>query len=635
MKTPLLSSWIKQVKLFLNNNRFPAKIVFLITGILSTIWILIRVIPKPQRAAYPCVKASAPWASAFIIYLMGLGGSVLSYKKFRQAISKSKYALAVVLFGTGITFTIISLSSNPSQITAAELGLPALRANEYIGEAKGIYPGRVVWVHDSSATNENCTNTDGDYWFQNTDQSVVEGMLNGAIKSIAGETDPYLAWNEIFKYFNNTHGKGLKGYTKGEKIFIKINLTTSCCGGWNNNTEKTSWLEHMDATPQLCLALLKQLVDIVGVAEEDIYMGDPYRIFHDVYWDMLHTEYPDIHYVDGNGYNGREQTAITSSDLLKFSDGLHSSRLPQAYVDATYLINMPCLKTHNEGGITLAAKNHQGSYIQPEEEGGYADGQSAMNMHYSLPANNQGHGKYRHLVDYMGHEHLGGKTLIYIIDGIWAGFNWEGIVEKWQMAPFNNDYPSSLFVSLDPVAIESVCYDFLLEEYSTKDANDQYPYIDGTDDYLLQAADESNWASGIVYDPEGDGIPLESLGVHEHWNNATDKQYSRNLDTGDGIELFSAESDYDFSFVGIDETSHQIGFNIVPQPANDYLQLIFDNDQTGHTNYAIYSIIGQVLRTGKLNDQSQIPISDLNPGTYVIKISTENNEFTARQFIVE
>ena len=30
---------------------------------------------------------------------------------------------------------------------------------------------------------------------------------------------------------------------------------------------------------------------------------------------------------------------------------------------------------------------------------------------------------------------------------------------------------------------------------------------------------------------------MPSLGVHEHWNNPQDKQYSRNLGTGDGIEL--------------------------------------------------------------------------------------------------
>ena len=42
---------------------------------------------------------------------------------------------------------------------------------------------------------------------------------------------------------------------------------------------------------------------------------------------------------------------------------------------------------------------------------------------------------------------------------------------------------------------------------------------------------------GTVYDPERDGTRLTSLGTSEHWNNATDKKYSRNLKTGKGIEL--------------------------------------------------------------------------------------------------
>jgi len=57
------------------------------------------------------------------------------------------------------------------------------------------------------------------------------------------------------------------------------------------------------------------------------------------------------------------------------------------------------------------------------------------------------------------------------------------------------------------------------------------------DNYMHEAALADNPPSGTVYDPEGDGTPLASLGVHEHWNNPVDKQYSRNLGTGDGIEL--------------------------------------------------------------------------------------------------
>jgi len=46
-----------------------------------------------------------------------------------------------------------------------------------------------------------------------------------------------------------------------------------------------------------------------------------------------------------------------------------------------------------------------------------------------------------------------------------------------------------------------------------------------------------NPPSGVHYYPNHDGGLSRSLGVHEHWNNAVDKQYSRNLGTGHGIEL--------------------------------------------------------------------------------------------------
>jgi hypothetical protein len=512
---------------------------FFILGLGSLLWFLIRVIPKPSRATYPCVRATAPLASAFVIYLLGITVSLFSLKKFRQAFRLSKYPMALLFIAGAALSAFITIPFSPG---TALSGVTEIQAdpNNPIGIAKGIFPGRVVWVYDRNATDSTMTNTAGDYWFQNTDQTTVDNMLSKGIRQLAGKNNINQAWNDIFNFYNENHGKGSVGYQAGEKIYIKINLTTSCCGNWSNQTNKTSWLDHMDTSPQICLALLRQLVNEAGVAQSDIYLGDPFRRFHDVYWDMLHTEFPDVHYMDGNGYNGREQTTLTSEAILKFSDGLNHARIPQEYVDAAYFINMPCLKTHNEGALTMGAKNHQGSIVA---DGDNAANQSAQYMHYSLPKNNQGYGKFRHTVDYMGHEQLGGKTLIYIMDGIWAGRNWEGIVEKWQMTPFNNDYPNSLFLSQDPVALESVGFDFLLEEYKNKAADIKYPYISGVDDYLFQAADSSYWPEGLQYDPEGDGTILPSLGVKEHWNDAENKQYSRNLKTGNGIELVLVNSD--------------------------------------------------------------------------------------------
>jgi gluconolactonase len=136
----------------------------------------------------------------------------------------------------------------------------------------------------------------------------------------------------------------------------------------------------------------------------------------------------------------------------------------------------------------------------------------------------------------MGHAHIGGKTVLYLIDGLYCGIHpvdMEKGPRRWKSHPFNGDWTSSLLASQDPVAIDSVGFDFLHAEY------EDHPRKVGVDDFLHEAAQVDKPASGTFYDPDHSGNikRLASLGVHEHWNNPKDKKYSRNLGTGKGIEL--------------------------------------------------------------------------------------------------
>jgi len=140
---------------------------------------------------------------------------------------------------------------------------------------------------------------------------------------------------------------------------------------------------------------------------------------------------------------------------------------------------------------------------------------------------------YNCLVDLIGHKHLGGKTMLYMIDGLYGARNQENNVIKY--VSFDDDWSSSIFASQDPVAIDSVGLDFLRHE--NKLNQDMVDVSGNPDNYLHEAALADNPPSGTFYDPEGDVTRLASLGVHEHWNNPRDKQYSRNLGTGNGIEL--------------------------------------------------------------------------------------------------
>jgi hypothetical protein len=150
----------------------------------------------------------------------------------------------------------------------------------------------------------------------------------------------------------------------------------------------------------------------------------------------------------------------------------------------------------------------------------------------------------------MGHKDLGGKTMLNILDALWGGHKSIPLKpNKWVTTPFNNDWPSSLLMSQDPVAIDAVGCDFLKEEYQSANGyGDDYIHPnskEGADDYIMQAASSTCWPTTwnghafAGYDPENDGTVIGSLGVYDRWNNPTDKLYSKNLNPAltNGLEL--------------------------------------------------------------------------------------------------
>jgi hypothetical protein len=621
------------------------KILFFFFGIASAIWFLFRVIPKPSRATYPCMRVAAPVMSGFIIYMITLAGSVLAFRKAVEKLFKFKYIAASVFLMLALISSLAFFATD-IRTAFASTKLATIEApNTPIGLAKGIFPGRVVWVMDKAVTNESCTNASGDYWFmdKNTDQTTVDTMLANGIKAIAGQNTIASAWDTIFKYFNSNHSKGSVGYTSGEKIVIKINLTTMSHGGRHLD-------DAMDATPQLVFALLKELIDTMGIAQTDITLGDPYRSMPDEIYVPCHTKFPNVHYTEDMGTDGREQTVISSGNEFFTSDDNFQSRLPQIYLDAAYFINLPCLKSHNSAGITIAAKNHQGSVIGPTQNA--TNQYMGSYLHYDYPvdggAAQQQMGLYRHIVDFMAHTKLGRNTLIYIVDAIWSGRNWDAIVEKWQMSPFNNDWTSSLLISQDAVAIESVGFDFLYNEYLDYPAshgNANYPLVTGVQDYIHQAADPVNWPSGISYDPNTSGhtSPVGSLGVHEHWNNVANKQYSRNLVIGNGIELFGIPASLVGSGTSIKGNSVEIthNLNIHPNPVKDVAELSYTLTSSAEIHLEIISVDGKlVAKSGNTRQSAGINTFSLNirnynlsEGTYICKVianGRSSNVFTSK-----
>ena len=120
------------------------RLFFPLIGLVSLIWMLVRIIPKPSRAEYPCMKVAAPIAGGFIAYIAGLAAIVFSFNKAKRYFQKSNYVLASVLVVAGISAGLFILLQPNSETFAStrtiavdSLFVPTDSANHPIGTARG------------------------------------------------------------------------------------------------------------------------------------------------------------------------------------------------------------------------------------------------------------------------------------------------------------------------------------------------------------------------------------------------------------------------------------------------------------------------------------------------------------------
>jgi hypothetical protein len=544
-KPGVIRDWMK-------SHHFQPRLLIILLGIVSTIWFLIRVLPKPSRATYPCMRVAAPFMSGLVVYLLSVAGFTYASRIMKRKFINVRYISTFLLaFGVVVVFALNPLNNfyPPNQKVTWKEG-PDDGPNQPFGTAVGVSPGRVIWIWDTTATKRNFKT----YHFlpENYNQDVIYRMFNESVKSLAGQSNVSKSWDAMFRYFNKRKSNIDKGYTKGEKIFIKINqtsgrgrLTVAERAKGNYTVPVRPGLGTCETTPPIVLSILRQLINEAGVDQADIAVGDPQNPTLGHNYDAWAAEFPNVKYVDRTfGTFGRTLISPTKNDLLFYSDKFQTDKLYDIIENADYMINVANLKPHTGTGITLNAKNHFGSQSR---EGAYHLHYSHLCQLESKPPTNEGYHKYRVLVDLMASKYLGRNTLLFVIDGLYpGGSNEGGPPVRYYMAPFNGNWASSIFISQDNIAIESVCYDFLRSEWNGTYSHDpsnnnleNWPNINGVDDYLHQGADAANWPKGIIYDPDNNGKAISSLGIHEHWNNPVNKQYSRNLGKSYGIELIS------------------------------------------------------------------------------------------------
>ncbi len=437
------------------------------------------------------------------------------------------------------------LAAGPMSIFQIDQPAPTRIANAPIGVARGIYPGRVVWAHDAAATRWDGNKTNGTYWWDQNgaDQARVDAMVSNSLRTMTGQTTDAAAWNALFRSYNSTHGKGNVGYQAGQKIAIKINQNTATDYALNGNPGDQF---SINGNPHLIRSMLRQLVNQAGVPQAMITVYDASRHIADAIYLPNHAEFPAVHFADGYGAQGRELISWSAGNVISYAQEHALGRqVPQQVLDASYLINLATMKDHGDGP-TLCAKNFYGSIGKNNTA---LAGSGAQGDHAAIYQIG-GMGSYSTLVDLLGQPNLGEKTMLFMIDALYGAPGVAADPAKWNLAPFNGWWPSSVFMSQDGVAIDSAGFDFMHAEWGM---------ADNSENYLHEAALANNPPSGIAY--TSDGINrLASQGTQEHWNNAGEKRYSRNLSTtGTGVELSLIEMKLTGAIIGTSGSYNNAG----------------------------------------------------------------------------
>ena len=653
-----------------------------LTGLVALVWFLVRVIPKPSRASYPCQRAAFPLASAFIVWVTGTLTALIALGKARFSFRRSRRVVGVLCLLVAVAAGFMAVLNLPSLLVHAYKTPDPV--NSPIGVAKGLYPGRVVWVYDPRACSWDGTTG---LWDDpnHVNQAVVDSEVSRCIRALTNKPTDAQAWDALFKNFNATHARDPNyGYRAGEKIFIKLNLTMcnvdNGTGYTAYNGDQTDWSrQFVGPAPKMVLSLLRQLVNVVGVDPRNISIGDTtgrmynqlFNVIHDYHqygagtdpnmapqcidptWQQASGLPPllpgrtAVHFSSESGYGPAVQFHWSQGDAGKIQD-----YLPSCLTQATYFINFAVFKSHKPA-ITDCGKNLYGILIRRPGQTGFFDMHPSLAMDTGF-GGTPGMHKYRAITDLMCHSGVGGKTVLYMLDGLFGGYDYGDVSppKKFRMSPFGNGWsrmpastpgitsrwPASVFMSQDGVAIDSVAYDFWYAEGDiswnffpfNSTSYPHYPQVDGGDDYLHELArDPNSW--GVAhggYDPENDGGLTTAFGVHEHWDSYTTKRYTRNLGTGSGIELVGITPPSSPTIVGayvFYNNSPWDSNSTAPDP-NDDNAIVTDKvalrpgQTAGFVNYTSYS----KGLNGIMVDIAGMPVTSLTKADFTFKMGNNN-----------
>jgi uncharacterized protein (DUF362 family) len=304
----------------------------------------------------------------------------------------------------------------------------------------------VVQIRDKRVTN-----WDGITYpyIDSIDQSVVNQMLDRGLEILSGKSEISSAWRSIVPYHD------------GDKVAIKPNFN-----------DLFKYFHYYVVAPQVINAVLRGLIELLRVPPKDIILYDVSRLIPDIYRERIHYKVTYVepygssisrkfkYHLLGNPLAAADPHAPVSMRAnVKNKNGQKvQCFLPKILSKCKHLINVPIFKSHQFVLASGALKNHYGTvrfsdgHIEPE--------------YLHPPIINQC------IADLNAHPTIQHRTRLIVMDAIFGRAYKKHGPPDLQM--------SSLFISRDPVALDSVTSSLIAQELirrGDQPLSDQYLHL--------------------------------------------------------------------------------------------------------------------------------------------------------------
>lgn len=324
-----------------------------------------------------------------------------------------------------IASSAIATSTLPA--VAAESGkpraeAPVIRVHSAQATETWNYEANFPWDHTVELTPDQPGKISERYYdFIKFD--VVARMLDRGLRELTGARSATAAWKQL-----------LPGFDRKQRITLKLNMN-------NASFNEAITTNRMDQTMPVVNAVLGTLIEGLGVQPGNITLLDASRWFHPVIM-KGRCRFPGVRWVDSKSPDrwDPDESVTFTRDQPPPGGRFH---MPRDYTQADHIVNLCLLKAHG-CGVTGAMKSHFGSIPSPRS------------LH-------EGMGEKSYIADLCATPSIRNKVRLNLVDALFG--NWGGPV--WAPRPwrtFSEPSPNSLFLSRDPVALDSVLLDHIGSE---------------------------------------------------------------------------------------------------------------------------------------------------------------------------